>query len=277
VTKAWLITGCSSGFGRVLAEAVLARGDRAMLTARDVSRLADLAGRYPDRARTGRLDVTDTAEIRAVVEATREAFGGLDVLVNNAGFGLLGAVEETEPHEYRPMFEANLFGSIEMIRGALPLLRSRPGGRIVQLSSVGGISARPGFGLYSASKFAVEGLAEALAAEVEPLGLSVVIVEPGSFRTDFLGRSLRQAARRIPAYDATAGATRNVSASRDGRQPGDPARAVEVILEAVDSDKPPLRLALGADAYERIRAKLARVAADLDAWEAVATATAHRQ
>jgi len=274
--KTWLITGCSSGFGRILAEAVLARGDRAMLTARDVAGLAELAGRYPDCARTAQLDVTRGEDIHAVIAAAEAAFGGFDVLVNNAGYGLVGAVEETEPQEYRPMFETNVFGSIEMIRAALPVLRGRPNSRIVQFSSVGGIDSRPGYGLYNASKFAVEGMAEALATEVGPLGISVIIVEPGAFRTGFLGRSLARAARRVAAYDATAGVTRDVSDRNDGRQAGDPAKAMNVLLQAVDTPNPPQRLALGADAYARIRAKIARVANDLSLWELPATATAHR-
>lgn len=278
-SKIWLITGASAGFGRILAEAVLARGDRAVLTARDPSKLGDLVERYPDRARALALDVTKPADAARVMAETAVAFGGLDVLVNNAGHGLIGAVEEVEPAEYRPMFETNLFGLIEVTRAALPLLRQnasqgRPA-RIVNFSSVGGITGRPGFGLYNASKFAVEGLSEALAHEVAPLGIAVVIVEPGAFRTEFLGRSLTTAARVIGEYDATSGATRRFSVTNAGRQPGDPHRAIAVLLQAVDAARPPLRLALGRDAYGRIREKLAGVASDLAAWEPVAADTDH--
>ena len=274
-TKTWLITGCSSGFGRALAEAVLARGDRVMLTARDPERLGELAARYPKQARAMALDVTKTGEAHAVVEATAQAFGGIDVLVNNAGFGLVGAVEEMAPDEYRPMFETNLFGLIEMTRAALPVMRLKAGGRIVQFSSVGGFTGRRGFGLYNAAKFAVEGLSEALAEEVKPFGMSVIIVEPGAFRTEFLGRSIGVARTRIAAYDVTSGQARDYRETNSGRQAGDPKRGVEVIIRAVDASNPPLRLPLGPDAHRRIRAKLIQVASDLDTWDGVATATNH--
>lgn len=272
-TRTWLITGCSSGFGRALASAVLKRGDAVVLTARSPDLLADLVSTYPDRAVAISLDVTrDGDPARAVAEALNR-FGRLDVLVNNAGFGLIGAVEETTPAEYRPLFETNVFGLIEMTRAALPLLRRSGRARIVQFSSTLGMCGRAGFGLYSASKFAVEGLSEALAAEVEPLGMSVIIVEPGAFRTDFLGRSINLAAQRVDAYAATAGAVRDNVAGNNGIQAGDPARGVEVILKAVDAEQPPLRLALGLDAYRNNRGKIARASGDLDAWAAAATAT----
>jgi NAD(P)-dependent dehydrogenase (short-subunit alcohol dehydrogenase family) len=274
--KTWLITGAAAGFGRILAEAVLARGDRAVLTARDPAKLDDLVEHYPDTARALALDVTKAGDIARVVGEVET----LDVLVNNAGHGLVGAVEEVEPAEYRPMFETNLFGLIELTRAALPLLRrsgaqGRPA-RVVNFSSVGGITGRPGFGLYNATKFAVEGLSEALAHEVGPLGVKVIIVEPGAFRTEFLGRSLTTAAQVIPAYDATSGGTRRFSVENAGKQPGDPARGIAVLLDAVDAARPPLRLALGRDAYARIREKLDRVAADLADWEATAADTDHR-
>ncbi|MFG1422746.1 oxidoreductase [Roseixanthobacter liquoris] len=275
--RTWLITGCSAGFGRVLAEAALARGDRVMLTARDPGKLADLAARYPETARTAKLDVTHAGDAAAAVAATQAAFGALDVLVNNAGYGFLGAVEEAAPEEYRALFDANVFGLIEMTRAALPLMRQGTGGRIVQFSSNLGLQSRAGYGYYSATKFAVEGLSEALAAELEPLGICVILVEPGAFRTDFLGRSIAFAADRIDAYEATVGAVRTAVPTRAGAQPGDPRRGVAVILQAVDAQKPPLRLALGPDAHRNIRAKLARVATDLDAWEHVAADTDFRE
>jgi NAD(P)-dependent dehydrogenase (short-subunit alcohol dehydrogenase family) len=280
--KTWLITGCSSGFGRILAEAALARGDQVMLTARRLDSIADLAARYPQTSKALALDVTRPGAPADVVTATEAAFGGLDILVNNAGFGLMGAVEEVEPDEYRPMFETNVFGLIEMTRAALPLLRrtaARHGGaksgRIVNFSSVGGMTGRMGYGLYNASKFAVEGLSEALAIEVAPHGIAVTIVEPGAFRTQFLAGSIAAARKRLPDYEATSGATRNFSAQANGKQPGDPHRGVAVILQAIDATEPPLRLALGKDAYGRIREKLAKVAADMTTWEAAATATDH--
>jgi NAD(P)-dependent dehydrogenase (short-subunit alcohol dehydrogenase family) len=269
-SRTWLITGCTSGFGRTLARAVLSKyflnsfevlsqGDAVAVTARHREMLADLVADYPSQALAIELDVTRSNDPARTVEQVQQHFGGLDVLVNNAGFGLVGAVEETTPQEYRPLFETNVFGLIEMTRAALPLLRLSRRARIVQFSSTLGMCGRAGFGLYSASKFAVEGLSEALAAEVEPLGIAVTIVEPAAFRTDFLGRSIAVAAQQIDAYAQTAGAVRHGITANDGAQPGDPIRGVEVILEAVNAKRPPLRLALGADAYRNNRGKLRRV------------------
>jgi NAD(P)-dependent dehydrogenase (short-subunit alcohol dehydrogenase family) len=298
--KTWLITGCSSGFGRILADAALSRGDKVMLTARRPETLADLAARYPDQARAIALDVTKPGDPAKAIAATEAAFGSLDVLVNNAGFGLIGAVEEVEPSEYRPMFETNVFGLIEMTRAALPLMRKTAKasvdnadsetaqgdkardektrnekiGRIVNFSSVGGITGRMGVGLYNATKFAVEGLSEALATEVGEHGIAVTIVEPGAFRTEFLGGSITVAKNKLPAYDKTSGVTRTFSANNNGKQLGDPHRAIAVILQAVDAAEPPLRLPLGEDAYRRIREKLDKVHADMAAWENLATKTA---
>lgn len=274
--RTWLITGCSSGFGRTLASAVLARGENVVLTARDTSSLADLVSEYSDRAIAVNLDVTKSGDPARAIAQAEETFGRLDVLVNNAGFGLIGAVEETSPEEYRPLFETNVFGLIEMTRAALPALRRSKRARIVQFSSTLGMCGRAGFGLYSASKFAVEGLSEALSAEVEPLGMSVILVEPGAFRTDFLGRSIATAAQRIDVYADTAGAVRDGISRNDGTQAGDPQHGVEVIMRAVDSERPPLRLALGADAYRNNRGKIARAVEDYDHWEAEAVDTAFR-
>lgn len=271
-SKSWLITGCSSGFGAVLAEAALARGDRVLLTARDGSKLADIVGRYPQTARSSALDVTDSASIAAAVATAEQAFGQLDVFVNNAGFGVIGAVEEVSPQEYRRMFETNVFGLIEATRIALPALR-RSRGRFVNLSSGSGIATRAGFGLYSASKFAVEAVSEALAQEVKPFGIRVLIVEPGAFRTDFLGRSMTLAGTHLPIYDDTAGGMRRFSESMSGKQPGDPAKGVQVVLAAVDDDSAPLRLPLGPDAHRNIQAKLDAVAADMAAWADRSTQT----
>lgn len=274
--RVWLITGCSSGFGAGLAEAALARGDKVMLTARDPGSLEALAARYPAMAATAALDVTERDAPARVVAAVEKRFGRLDVLVNNAGHGLIGAVEELEPYEYRPMFEANLFGLIEMTRAALPLMRRHPGGRIVQFSSSLGICGRAGYGLYAATKFAVEGLSEALAAEVEPLGLSVIIVEPGAFRTSFLGRSICVGHRRIEAYEATSGIVRDNARKNDGNQAGDPERGVAVVMAAIEAEQPPLRLALGPDSFRNNRGKIARVLADYDAWEPMGASTDFR-
>jgi len=273
MAKTWLITGCSTGFGRVLAETVLASGDNVVITARNVRAVGDLASRYPKAACATTLDVTRVGDAAAAVSRAEIVFGGLDILVNNAGFGLVGAIEESEPTEYRPLFETNVFGLIETTRAALPSLRKRGGGRIVNFSSVGGITGRQGFGLYNASKFAVEGLSEALAEEVAPFGIAVIIVEPGSFRTDFLGRSIAAARQKIAAYDETSGRSRDFSRSNDGSQPGDPKRGMQVLLDAIDSPTPPLRLPLGRDAFSRIEGKLARLQKEMDYWMAKAAAT----
>jgi NAD(P)-dependent dehydrogenase (short-subunit alcohol dehydrogenase family) len=216
--KTWLITGCSSGLGRQLAEAVAARGDRLVATARSADSLQPLCERYPETVRSISLDVTRTGDAGRAVALAESAFEGLDVLVNNAGFGFIGAIEEGEPDEYRPMFEVNVFGLIETTRAALPALRKRAGARIVNLSSGAGIAGSAGFGFYNASKFAVEGLSEALAQELRPLGVQVIIVEPGPFRTEFLGRSMITAAREIAAYAETVPARRHYRQTNNRRQ-----------------------------------------------------------
>jgi NAD(P)-dependent dehydrogenase (short-subunit alcohol dehydrogenase family) len=273
MAKTWLITGCSTGFGRVLAEAALDRGDKVVVTARNADSVADFVERYPDIARSIALDVTKPGDAAAAAALAEKEFGGLDILVNNAGYGMVGALEEVAPEEYRPMFETNVFGLIETTRAALPALRRTGGGRIVNISSVGGLASRAGFGLYNGTKFAVEGLSEALAEEVAPFGISVIIVEPGAFRTDFLGRSIGGAKTRLAEYEATAGQARAYREGNDGSQPGDPVRGIAVLLKAVDAAQPPLRLPLGADAYARIRTKLDQFGKEMAAWEAEATAT----
>lgn len=273
MTKTWLITGCSSGLGQTLAQAVAARGDRLVATARNPASLQALAWQFPDTVRVCELDVTRPETAHAAVALAVDTFGGLDVLVNNAGHGLYGAIEEVEPDEYRPMFEVNLFGLIETTRAALPALRARPGGRIVNLSSIAGLSGGAGSAYYAASKFAVEGLSESLDQELRPLGLRVIVVEPGPFRTDFLGRSMILAARRIGDYEQSAGQRRIYRESNDGRQAGDPAKAVEVILRAVDSDAPPLHLPLGPVAHGVVDRKLASLREDVDAWRRISIAT----
>ena len=271
--KTWLITGCSSGLGKHLARAVAARGDQLVATARNVETLRDLADQFPETVRLCPLDVTRPEMASAAVAVATETFGGLDVLVNNAGHGLFGAIEETSPEEYRPMFEVNVFGLIEVTRAALPVLRQRRGGRIVNLSSGAGIAGMAGSGYYNATKFAVEGLSEALDQEVAPLGLRVIIVEPGPFRTEFLGRSIVVAKRQIGDYEQTAGQRRVYRESNDGKQAGDPAKAIAVILKAVDSENPPLHLPLGPAAHAIADRKLAAFRKDIDAWRALSVAT----
>lgn len=271
--KTWLITGCSSGLGRELAEAVAARGDRLVATARSTDTLQSLCARYPHMVRGMALDVTRAGEAARAVALAESAFGGLDVLVNNAGFGFIGAIEEGEPAEYRPMFEVNVFGLIETTRAALPALRRRAGARIVNLSSGAGIAGSAGSGFYNATKFAVEGLSEALADELRPLGVSVIIAEPGPFRTDFLGRSMAMAAREIAAYAGTAQARRRYRQTNNGRQAGDPAKAVAVMLRAVDAEHPPLHLPIGPGAHALAARKLAAFQADIATWRDISIAT----
>jgi len=271
--KTWLITGCSGGFGHVLAEAVLNRGENVVVTARKPESLQELVNRFPETARSCALDVTREGDAAKAVDLAVSSFGQLDVLVNNAGFGFIGAIEEATPTEYRPMFETNVFGLIETTRAALPALRKNKGARIVNFSSGAGLAGHAGSGYYCATKFAVEGLSEALAEEVAPLGIGVIIVEPGPFRTGFLGRSINAAKREMPEYHGTAGKMRAYRESDDGKQAGDPKKAVEVILKAVASEEPPLHLPLGERAYSLARNKIKAFTAVIDAWEKEATAT----
>lgn len=268
-SRTWLITGCSSGFGRALAEAALADGDRVWLTARSIKSLEELAARYPEHARLAALDVTRPQDAERVLGEAERA-DGIDILVNNAGYGLIGAVEEATPEELRTMFDVNFFGLLEVIRTVLPGMRRRRRGHILNLSSVAGLTASAGYGLYGASKFAVEGVSEALAKELKPLGIHVTLVEPGRFRTGFIGRSLRLTEGVIADYAATSGKVRDTILDHDGRQPGDPARAAQVILAATKTDTPPLHLPLGDDAYQMLRQKVAALLQDAEAWEAQA-------
>ncbi len=263
----WFITGCSTGFGRELAQHVLGRGGRAVVTARDAARVQDLAGEAPGRALALSLDVTQPEQVKAAVKAAEQTFGAIDVLVNNAGYGYMAAIEEGEDEEIRAQFEANVFGLVTMTQAVLPGMRARKRGHVVNISSQGGLVGFPGVGFYNASKFAVEGLSEALAGEVRPLGLGVTIVEPGPFRTDWAGRSLRAPKHEIAAYAETAGARRRGIAGYSGKQAGDPVRAVAAIVKAVESEHPPLHLLLGRQALDIVRGKLAALSAEIDAWE----------
>jgi NAD(P)-dependent dehydrogenase (short-subunit alcohol dehydrogenase family) len=264
----WLITGCSTGFGRELAKLVLARGWRAVVTARDPAKVMDIAEGHGDRALVLPLDVTQRAQIDEVVARTKQKFGSIDALVNNAGYGYLAAIEEGEDEAVRAMFETNVFGLIDMTKAVLPVMREQRSGIIVNISSVGGIRSAPGIGYYNGTKFAVEGIAEALALEVRPLGIDVLIVEPGPFRTTWAGESIKQSAARIDAYDATAGERRRQVAARNGNQAGDPVRGAQAIIDAALADAPPLRLLLGKAALEFARKKIDLMRRDFDAWEA---------
>jgi NAD(P)-dependent dehydrogenase (short-subunit alcohol dehydrogenase family) len=268
-TPVWLITGCSTGFGRELAKLVLERGLRAAVTARDPRKVEDLVAGAADRALAVKLDVTDRAQAEEAVKKVEQHFGGIDVLVNNAGYGYLGAVEESEETAVRAMFETNFFGLARMIHIVLPGMRQRRSGTIVNVSSIGGLTAFPGVGYYNATKFAVEGLSEALAKEVAPLGIRVLIVEPGPFRTDWAGRSIQRSPKKIREYTLSAGVFSQRIATSSGKQAGDPLRAAEAILKAVESPTPPLRLLLGRAALETARSKLDALRADFDAWEKV--------
>jgi NAD(P)-dependent dehydrogenase (short-subunit alcohol dehydrogenase family) len=276
-SRVWFITGTSTGLGRSLAEAVLARGERVVATARDAATIKDLADGAPGRVRAVTLDVTDPASVSAGVAAAIEAFGRIDVLVNNAGHGLLGALEELSDEQIRAVLDTNVFGVASVTRAVLPHMRSRRRGHIVQMSSVGGVVGNPGHAIYATSKFALEGMSEALAGEVAALGIRVTIVEPGPFRTDFAGRSMRFADPIDDYRDTPAGALRERFSAQDGAQPNDPAKASAAILAAVDDDGSPLRLPLGPEAVGRIREKLQRQLADLDRWEAVSLDTRYPQ
>lgn len=263
----WLITGCSTGFGRELAKLVLARGWRAVVTARKVEQVQDLAKGHEDRALVLALDVTSRDQIADVVKQAEQRFGRIDVLVNNAGYGYLAAIEEGEDAEVRAMFETNVFGLIDATKAVLPVMRAQKSGLIVNVSSIGGLTSFAATGYYHGTKYAVEGISESLAIEVKPLGIDVLIVEPGSFRTNWAGPSIKQSASRIEAYDATAGERRQQTEQRSGNQAGDPVRAAQAIIDASLSDTPPLRLVLGKFALELARKKLDFMRDDFDRWE----------
>jgi NAD(P)-dependent dehydrogenase (short-subunit alcohol dehydrogenase family) len=263
----WFITGCSTGFGRELASHMLGLGYRTVVTARNPADVKDLAAK--GEALVLKLDVTDQSQIDAAIKAAEKQFGGIDVLVNNAGIGYFAAVEESEEKEVRRMFEINVFGMGRMIQAALPGMRRRRRGFIVNISSVAGLRSFPSLGFYNATKFAVEGLSEALWQEVEPLGIKVMLVEPSGFRTDWAGRSANESKKQIADYAATAGVCRSEMRADSGKQPGDPARAAKAIVEAVASLNPPHHLLLGNDAYEGATAKLEALAKEFKAWESV--------
>jgi NAD(P)-dependent dehydrogenase (short-subunit alcohol dehydrogenase family) len=265
----WFITGCSTGLGRALAGRVLEHGHRAVVTARDAKQVQDIVAAYPQTAIALALDVTIARQVNESVAQAERAFGRIDVLVNNAGYGYLAAVEEGEEHEVRAMFEANFFGLAALTRRVLPGMRARGRGHIINISSVGGLIGNPSAGYYNATKFAVEGLSEALAKEVEPLGIRVTVIEPGPFRTDWAGRSLKLPRHPIEAYASTSGARRAVITSRSGKQPGDPVRAADAIIKVVESPAPPLNLILGRDGLDRVRVKLKDLMSSIDQWEAV--------
>jgi NAD(P)-dependent dehydrogenase (short-subunit alcohol dehydrogenase family) len=272
----WLITGCSTGLGRHLAQAVLTAGHQAVLTARDPGTLTALVERHPETALALALDVTDAAQVSDAVRQADERFGGVDVLVNNAGYGYRAAVEEGEEAEVAQLFATNVFGAVAMIKAVLPGMRARRSGTIVNISSIGAQVAPAGSGYYAASKAALEALTASLRKEIAPLGLHAMAVEPGGFRTDFAGRSLHQAAEPIADYAETAGRRRKENDPTHGTQPGDPDRAAVALIDAVEAAEPPSLLLLGRDAHDGFRAVRDAERADLQAWEATTLSTDFR-
>jgi NAD(P)-dependent dehydrogenase (short-subunit alcohol dehydrogenase family) len=269
----WLITGCSTGLGRDLAQAVLERGLNAVVTARDPEAVADLVDGFPETGLALALDVTDAVQVDDAVRRAEERFGGVDVLVNNAGYGYRAAVEEGEEAQVAQLFATNFFGAVAMTKAVLPGMRARRDGAIVNISSIGARISPAGSGYYAASKAALEALSASLGKEVGPLGVSVTVVEPGGFRTDFAGRSLQQADRPIADYAETAGRRRKEHDTVHGTQPGDPARAAQAIIDAVEAADPPALLLLGQDALSGFRAVAEAQRAELDAWEETSLST----
>jgi NAD(P)-dependent dehydrogenase (short-subunit alcohol dehydrogenase family) len=263
----WFITGCSTGFGRDLAQQVLDRGWRLVATARNADQVKDLVDQAGDRALALPLDVTKPDQIKAAVEQAKAKFGRIDVLVNNAGYGYMAAVEEGEDEHVRTMFETNFFGLIAVTKAVLPTLREQGSGFVINISSVAGLMAFPGSGYYAATKHGVEAISEALSLELKPLGPKVLLVEPGPFRTDFAGRSIRFTEHPLDAYKETAGKRREEMKGYSGTQAGDPVRAAKAIIEALGADKPPRRLVLGEMGYQATRKKWQDFLDETQAWE----------
>jgi len=272
LSRVWFITGTSTGFGHLLAEEALKRGERVIATARDISKLTRLVRQNPDRIRSLTLDVTKPDEITSVTQQAIAAFGGVDILVNNAGYGVNGAIEEVSEDEFEPIFQTNIYGLIRMTRAFLPHFRQRRSGHIFNLSSIGGLIGSAGWGFYNVTKFAVEGFSEALSEEMKPLGVHVTVVEPGPFRTDFLGRSGKLAKRELSDYATTAGMAREYLRTQSGKQPSDPLKAVAAILVVVNSSRPPMHLILGRIALTRFRNKLASWQKEIAEWENITNA-----
>ena len=267
--KVWFITGASTGFGRLLAEEVLKASGRVLATARKPEQIAELTQKYPETARAFALDVTQPEQIAAVAKEAIAAFGRIDVLVNNAGYGIAGGIEEADEAEFLPVFETNVLGLIRVTRAFLPQFRKQRSGHIINLSSIAGLVGQAGWGYYNTSKFAVEGFSEALAAEMAPLGVKVTIIEPGPFRTDFLGRSAALIKRVIPDYEESVGKTREYYYGQPGKQKGDPLKAIHAMMEVVEMQTPPLHLLLGALAYNRFKGKLEQWQQEMAKYESV--------
>ncbi|RXK62390.1 SDR family NAD(P)-dependent oxidoreductase [Lacibacter luteus] len=267
--KVWLITGCSTGFGRSLAIEALAQGYCVAVAARNTNDVADIVANYTDTALAVKLDVTDVVQIKEAVAATVSKFGQIDVLVNNAGIGYFGAVEESEETEVRRMFEINVFGLAKMTQEVLPHMRGRKTGHILNISSIGGLRSFPGVGFYNATKYAVDGLSEALSKEVAPLGIKVTIIAPSGFRTDWAGRSAKDSSTVIADYATTAGKNKGDIRGYSGNQPGDPVLAAKSMIMITETENPPLRLLLGAAALKGARAKVEELKHDIETWAEV--------
>ena len=265
----WLITGCSTGIGREIARAALEAGHSVVVTARRVESVADFTDEYGDLAVTVALDVTDKEQIATAVRTATDAFGGIDVLVNNAGNGYLAAIEEGEDDQVRKLFDVNYFGVVDMIKAVLPGMRARGAGHIVNISSMTGLVANPPNGYYSSTKFALEALTEALAQEVKPFGIKVTAIEPGAFRTDWAARSMWESATPISEYDDTVGSRKTMIKEFANHLPGDPRKAADAVLMVTGLDDPPLRLLLGRDVLKAVRDKLAAFSASIDEWAPV--------
>ena len=265
----WLVTGCSTGIGREIARAALEAGHSVVVTARRTETIADFSADYGDRAVVVALDVTDKDQIAAAVNAANDAFGGIDVLVNNAGNGYLSAIEEGEDEKVRKLFDTNYFGVVDTIKAVLPAMRARQSGHIVNISSMTGLVANPPNAYYSSTKFALEALTEALAQEVKPLGIKVTAIEPGAFRTDWAARSMWESSTPIDDYAENVGARKTMIKEFANHLPGDPRKVAEAVLMVTTLDEPPLRLLLGRDVLKAVRDKLAAFSASIDEWEAV--------
>ncbi len=271
MNKVWFITGCSTGFGRALAKEVLAKGYRAAVAARNTDDVQDIVKNYPDTALAVRLDVTVNNEIKQAVEKTVKHFGHIDVLVNNAGIGYFASVEESEDADVRRMFEINVFGLAKVTQAVLPLMRKQRNGHILNVASIGGLRGFPGLGFYNATKFAVDGLSEALSKEVAPLGIKVTIISPSGFRTDWAGRSAKDTTSKIDDYAGTAAKNMGDIRGYSGHQPGDPVRAAKAMIAVTEAEHPPLRLLLGAAALKGAYAKLDELKTDFDTWADTST------
>lgn len=265
----WLITGCSTGIGREIARAALEAGHSVAVTARNVDAVADFVEQFGDRALALPLDVTDRDQITAAVGSVEKAFGGIDVLVNNAGYGYMAAVEEGEDAEVRKLFDTNYFGVVDTLKTVLPGMRARHSGHVINISSMTGLVANPPNAYYSSTKFALEALTEALAKEVGPLGIKVTAIEPGAFRTDWAARSMQESSTPIGDYDDNVGARKTLIKQFADHLPGDPRKVAEAVLMVAGLDEPPLRLLLGRDVLAAVREKIADLTASINHWESV--------